>query len=122
MLIDILGPQATALTEGRRSSAFNHCKAVAESLQGLSWVVYTGPSSGAHQRSSRQHHACTGKTAQRCRTAADACQSTCGLLTETGSTAGNLCNVEVCNEDQLVLAVAGERLAVTICVLLELQG
>lgn len=38
--------KASALTEGRRSGAFNHCKAVAEALQGLSWVVYSGPSSG----------------------------------------------------------------------------
>jgi len=38
--------QANALTEGRRSTAFHHCKAVAEALGGLSWVVYSGPSCG----------------------------------------------------------------------------
>lgn len=39
---------ATELSEGRRSAAFNHLKAVAEALQALSWVVYSGPNSGAH--------------------------------------------------------------------------
>ena len=37
---------AGALTEGRRGAAFHHCKAVAEALGGLSWVVYTGPGCG----------------------------------------------------------------------------
>ena len=37
---------ATAMTEGRRSTVFNHQKVVAESLHALSWMVYTGPSCG----------------------------------------------------------------------------
>lgn len=37
---------ATALIEGRRSTVFNHQKAVAESLHALSWMVYTGPNCG----------------------------------------------------------------------------
>ncbi len=43
---------ATAMTEGRRSTVFNHQKVVAESLHALSWMVYTGPNCG---RSSRTH-------------------------------------------------------------------
>ena len=39
---------ATALIEGRRSTVFNHQKAVAESLHALSWMVYTGPNCGAN--------------------------------------------------------------------------
>ena len=39
---------ATALTEGRRSAVFNHQKTVADSLQALSWMVYTGPGCGEH--------------------------------------------------------------------------
>ncbi len=37
---------ATAMTEGRRSTVFNHQKVVAESLHALSWMVYTGPNCG----------------------------------------------------------------------------
>jgi len=37
---------ATAMTEGRRSTIFNHQKVVAESLHALSWMVYTGPNCG----------------------------------------------------------------------------
>ena len=37
---------ATALTEGRRSSAFNHQRTVAEALHALTWLVYTGPGCG----------------------------------------------------------------------------
>ncbi len=37
---------ATAITEGRRSTVFNHQKVVAESLHALSWMVYTGPNCG----------------------------------------------------------------------------
>ena len=37
---------ATALTEGRRSAAFNHQKTVAEALHALTWLVYTGPGCG----------------------------------------------------------------------------
>lgn len=43
---------ATAMTEGRRSTVFNHQKVVAESLHALSWMVYTGPNCG---RSSYTH-------------------------------------------------------------------
>ena len=40
---------ADKLTQGRRSAAFNYCKAVAEALPALSWVVYSGPSCGARK-------------------------------------------------------------------------
>ena len=40
---------ATALTEGRRSAAFNHQKTVAEALHALTWLVYTGPGCGESQ-------------------------------------------------------------------------
>lgn len=36
---------AGALAEGR-GPAFHHCKAVAEALGGLSWVLYSGPACG----------------------------------------------------------------------------
>lgn len=42
---------ANTLAENRRSQYFNHNKAVAESLQSLSWVIYSGPSSGEDKRS-----------------------------------------------------------------------
>ena len=38
---------AQALTEGRRGACFNHYKAAADSLQALSWVLYSGPACGA---------------------------------------------------------------------------
>jgi hypothetical protein len=37
---------ASAAAENRRSAAFNQLKVVAEALQGLSWLAYTGPSCG----------------------------------------------------------------------------
>jgi hypothetical protein len=37
---------ASAAAENRRSQAFNQVKVVAEALQGLSWLAYTGPSCG----------------------------------------------------------------------------
>ncbi|KAK9819752.1 hypothetical protein WJX72_001921 [[Myrmecia] bisecta] len=37
---------ANALTEGRRTAAFNHFKVVAEALHALSWLVYSGPGCG----------------------------------------------------------------------------
>jgi len=49
-LVGPVGAQMQAagtLTEGKRTAAFNHIKVVAESLQALSWVVYSGPSCGA---------------------------------------------------------------------------
>lgn len=39
--------EASKLAEGRRSASFNHVKAVAEALQALSWLAYTGPETGA---------------------------------------------------------------------------
>jgi adenylyl cyclase-associated protein len=38
--------KAHALTEGRKTPAFNSCKAVAESLSALTWVCYTGKDCG----------------------------------------------------------------------------
>lgn len=38
--------KAHSLTEGKRTEAFNHQKAVAESLLALSWVCYTGRDCG----------------------------------------------------------------------------
>lgn len=38
--------KAHALTEGKRTDAFNHQKVIAESLSTLSWVVYTGKDCG----------------------------------------------------------------------------
>jgi adenylyl cyclase-associated protein len=38
--------KAHALTEGRKTAAFNCCKAVAESLSALTWVCYTGKDCG----------------------------------------------------------------------------
>jgi hypothetical protein len=38
--------KAYSLTEGKRTDAFNHQKAVAESLLALSWVCYTGRDCG----------------------------------------------------------------------------
>lgn len=46
---------ADKLTQGRRSSAFNYHKAVAEALPALSWVVYSGPSCGATLTSHQWH-------------------------------------------------------------------
>lgn len=37
---------AASAAENRRSQAFNQLKVVAEALQGLSWLAYTGPSCG----------------------------------------------------------------------------
>ena len=37
---------ANTLADNRRSRIFNHNKVVAEGLQSLSWVLYTGPNSG----------------------------------------------------------------------------
>ncbi|KAJ9504589.1 hypothetical protein QJQ45_030512 [Haematococcus lacustris] len=37
---------AGRLTEGRRTAAFNAAKLVAEALQALTWLAYTGPASG----------------------------------------------------------------------------
>lgn len=37
---------ATSLTEGRRNSAFNHNKTVADALQALTWILYSGPNCG----------------------------------------------------------------------------
>lgn len=48
-LVEPVGMEISAadkLTHGRRSAAFNYCKAVAEALPALSWVVYSGPSCG----------------------------------------------------------------------------
>lgn len=48
-LVGLVGEQmqkASSLAEGRRGAAVNHCKAVAEALQCLSWVVYSGPGCG----------------------------------------------------------------------------
>ncbi len=44
-LADVL-TKAHSLTEGKRTEAFNHQKAVAESLLALSWVCYAGRDSG----------------------------------------------------------------------------
>lgn len=38
--------KAHSLTEGKRTEAFNHQKAVAESLLALSWVCYAGRDCG----------------------------------------------------------------------------
>ena len=38
---------AMGLTEGRRGGTFNHYKTAADALQGLSWVLYSGPACGA---------------------------------------------------------------------------
>jgi adenylyl cyclase-associated protein len=38
--------KASGLTEGRRTDEFNHLKAVAESLQALTWVLYAGKGCG----------------------------------------------------------------------------
>lgn len=38
--------KANALTEGRRSDAFNHLKAAADSLTALAWVAYLGKDCG----------------------------------------------------------------------------
>jgi adenylyl cyclase-associated protein len=40
---------ASSLAENRRSPAFQQLKVVAEGLQGLSWLAYTGPSCGEHR-------------------------------------------------------------------------
>ncbi len=37
---------AGALVDGPRSKYLNHFKLVAEAMQGLTWVVYTGPACG----------------------------------------------------------------------------
>lgn len=37
---------ANQIADNRRSPAFNHAKAAAEALQGLTWVVYSGPNCG----------------------------------------------------------------------------
>jgi adenylyl cyclase-associated protein len=37
---------AASLTEGRRTPAFNVLKMVAEAMQALSWLAYTGPTCG----------------------------------------------------------------------------
>ena len=42
-----------ALAEGRRTPGFNHIKAMAESVQSLSWLAYTGPSCGERKHSGR---------------------------------------------------------------------
>ena len=39
--------QAHTLADDRRSPAFIQAKLAAEALQALTWVVYTGPASGA---------------------------------------------------------------------------
>lgn len=44
-LVDAL-TKAHGLTEGKRTEAFNHQKAVAESLLALSWVCYAGKDCG----------------------------------------------------------------------------
>ncbi|KAL9238203.1 hypothetical protein vseg_012663 [Gypsophila vaccaria] len=38
--------KANALTEGKRSDAFNHQKSVADSLSALAWIAYTGKDCG----------------------------------------------------------------------------
>jgi len=38
--------EANKLAEGRRTPSFNHVKAVAEAIQALSWLAYTGPETG----------------------------------------------------------------------------
>jgi adenylyl cyclase-associated protein len=38
--------EASSAAENRRSNAFNQLKVVAEALQGLSWLAYTGPNCG----------------------------------------------------------------------------
>lgn len=40
--------EASSAAENRRSTAFNQLKVVAEALQGLSWLAYTGPNCGLH--------------------------------------------------------------------------
>lgn len=40
--------KAHSLTEGKRSDAFNHQKAVAESLSALTWVCYSGKDCGMY--------------------------------------------------------------------------
>lgn len=42
---------ATQQSEGRRNASFNALKLVAEALQALSWLAYTGPSCGESQTS-----------------------------------------------------------------------
>jgi hypothetical protein len=39
---------ASELSAGNRSPYVNHMKVVGEAMQALSWVVYTGPASGAY--------------------------------------------------------------------------
>jgi hypothetical protein len=46
---------ASAAAENRRSQAFNQVKVVAEALQGLSWLAYTGPSCGEHTQLALVH-------------------------------------------------------------------
>lgn len=48
LLQPVSAPMAAlgTLAEGRRSPAFNHIKALAESVHCLSWLAYTGPSCG----------------------------------------------------------------------------
>ena len=38
--------ETSKLAEGRRTASFNHVKAVAEALQALAWLAYTGPETG----------------------------------------------------------------------------
>ncbi|MCJ1467941.1 hypothetical protein MMC07_006566 [Pseudocyphellaria aurata] len=48
-LVQATGQQlmaANEIADNRRSPAFNHAKAAAEALQGLTWVIYTGPNCG----------------------------------------------------------------------------
>lgn len=42
---DVLS-KASALTEGRRTDAYNHLKVIAESLSALTWVAFTGKECG----------------------------------------------------------------------------
>ena len=48
LLQPVSAPRAAlgARAEGRRTPGFNHIKALAESVQCLSWLAYTGPSCG----------------------------------------------------------------------------
>lgn len=38
--------KASALTEGRRTDAFNHQKSIADSLTALAWIAYSGKDCG----------------------------------------------------------------------------
>lgn len=42
--------KAGSLTEGKRTDEYQHLKAVADSLQALTWVLYAGKESGEEDR------------------------------------------------------------------------